>query len=162
MPAVLLGEDKMSLTDYVIVLFIALFLAYAIYDEFIMDRLKGPTQLKVLLKRRNKLDSLIFVGLVAILIYHNVNNQGPRITTTLLMALAFLSVYLFWIRLPKLLFKPEGFYYANIFIDYRRIKAMNLSEDGILVIELENRRLLIHVRKLDDLESIYHYMVQQQ
>jgi uncharacterized membrane protein YobD (UPF0266 family) len=39
---------------------------------------------------------------------------------------------------------------------------MNLSEDGILVIELENRRLLIHVRKLDDLESIYHYMVQQQ
>lgn len=152
----------MSLTDYVIVLFIALFLAYAIYDEFIMNRLKGPTYLKVQLKRRNKLDSLIFVGLVAILIYQNVNNQGPRITTTLLMALAFLSVYLFWIRLPKLLFKSEGFYYANIFIDYRRIKAMNLSEDGILVIELENRRLLIHVRKLDDLESIYHYMVQQQ
>lgn len=152
----------MSLTDYVIVLFIVLFLAYAIYDELIMTRLKGPTLLKVFLQRRNKLDSLIFVGLVAILIYQNSVNQGPKVTTTLLMVLAFLSVYLFWIRLPKLLFKPQGFWYANIFIDYSRIKTMNLSEDGILVIELESRRLLIHVRKLDDLETIYQFMVQQQ
>ncbi|MDW8846377.1 DUF986 family protein [Erwinia sp. MMLR14_017] len=152
----------MSLTDYLIILFIVLFLAYAIYDELIMTRLKGPTLLKVFLQRRNKLDSLIFVGLVAILIYQNIVNQGPRVTTTLLMVLAFLSVYLFWIRLPKLLFKPQGFWYANIFIDYSRIKTMNLSEDGILVIELESRRLLIHVRKLDDLETIYQFMVQQQ
>lgn len=152
----------MSLTDYLIILFILLFLAYAIYDELIMTRLKGPTLLKVFLQRRNKLDSLIFVGLVAILIYQNIVNQGPRVTTTLLMVLAFLSVYLFWIRLPKLLFKPQGFWYANIFIDYSRIKTMNLSEDGILVIELESRRLLIHVRKLDDLETIYQFMVQQQ
>ena len=152
----------MSLTDYLIILFILLFLAYAIYDELIMTRLKGPTLLKVFLQRRNKLDSLIFVGLMAILIYQNIVNQGPRVTTTLLMVLAFLSVYLFWIRLPKLLFKPQGFWYANIFIDYSRIKTMNLSEDGILVIELESRRLLIHVRKLDDLETIYQFMVQQQ
>jgi len=152
----------MSLTDYLIILFIVLFMAYAIFDELIMTRLKGPTLLKVFLQRRNKLDSLIFVGLVAILIYQNVINQGPRVTTTLLMVLASLSVYLFWIRLPKLLFKPQGFWYANVFIDYRRIKTMNLSEDGILVIELESRRLLIHVRKLDDLETIYQFMVQQQ
>ncbi|WLS77127.1 DUF986 family protein [Erwinia pyri] len=152
----------MSLTDYLIILFILLFLAYAIYDELIMTRLKGPTLLKVFLQRSNKLDSLIFVGLVSILIYQNIVNQGPRVTTTLLMVLAFLSVYLFWIRLPKLLFKPQGFWYANIFIDYSRIKTMNLSEDGILVIELESRRLLIHVRKLDDLETIYQFMVQQQ
>ncbi|WP_158784872.1 DUF986 family protein [Pantoea sp. BAV 3049] len=152
----------MSLTDYVIVLFITLFLLYAIYDELIMDRLHGKTGLKVLLKRRNKLDSLIFVGLIAILLYQNLNNHGPQITTTLLLALAFVSLYLFWIRLPKLLLKANGFYYANIFIAWSRIKSMNLSEDGILVIELENRRLLIHVRKLDDLESIYQFMVEQQ
>jgi len=152
----------MSLTDYLIILFIVLFMAYAIFDELIMTRLKGPTLLKVFLQRRNKLDSLIFVGLVAILIYQNIVNQGPRVTTTLLMVLASLSVYLFWIRLPKLLFKPQGFWYANVFIDYSRIKTMNLSEDGILVIELESRRLLIHVRKLDDLETIYQFMVQQQ
>lgn len=152
----------MSLTDYVIVLFIVLMLAWAIYDELVIPRLKGPTKLKVLLQRRNKMDSLIFVGLVGILIWQNVNNQGPQITTTLLMVLAFLSIYLFWIRLPKLLFKPEGFYYATFFINYSRIKNMNLSEDGILVIELERRRLLINVRKLDDLESIYQFMVHQE
>lgn len=152
----------MSLTDYVIVLFIALFLLYAVYDELIMDRLRGETRLKVLLKRRNKLDSLIFVGLVAILLYQNIAANGTRLTTTLLMALAFCSVYLFWIRQPKLLFKAQGFFYANIFIDYDRIKAMNLSEDGVLVIELEKRKLYIHVSKLDDLESIYHFMVAQQ
>lgn len=152
----------MSLTDYVIVLFIALFLLYAVYDELIMDRLRGETRLKVLLKRRNKLDSLIFVGLVAILLYQNIAANGTRLTTTLLMALAFCSVYLFWIRQPKLLFKAQGFFYANIFIDYDRIKAMNLSEDGVLVIELEKRKLYIHVSKLDDLENIYHFMVAQQ
>nr|WP_024968284.1 DUF986 family protein [Pantoea sp. IMH] len=152
----------MSLTDYVIVLFIALFLLYAVYDELIMDRLRGETRLKVLLKRRNKLDSLIFVGLVAILLYQNIAANGTRLTTTLLMALAFCSVYLFWIRQPKLLFKAQGFFYANIFIDYDRINAMNLSEDGVLVIELEKRKLYIHVSKLDDLESIYHFMVAQQ
>ncbi|MEM6159077.1 DUF986 family protein [Erwinia sp. P6884] len=151
----------MSLTDYVIVLFIALFLLYAVYDELIMDRLRGETRLKVLLKRRNKLDSLIFVGLIAILLYQNITAGGTRLTTTLLMALAFCSIYLFWIRQPKLLFKPQGFFYANIFIGYDRIKTMNLSEDGVLVIELEQRKLYIHVSKLDDLESIYHFMAAQ-
>lgn len=151
----------MSLTDYVIVLFITLLLLYAIYDELITDRLNGKTGLKVLLQRRNKLDSLIFVGLIALLLYQNVHNHGPQITTTLLLVLIFVSLYLFWFRRPKLLFKAGGFYYANIFIAYRRIKSMNLSEDGILVIELEKRRLLIHVRKLDDLENIYQFMVEQ-
>jgi len=151
----------MSLTDYAIVLFITLLLLYAIYDEMIIDRLNGRTGLKVLLKRRNKLDSLIFVGLIALLLYQNVNNHGPQITTTLLLVLIFISFYLFWFRRPKLLFKANGFYYANIFIAYHRIKGMNLSEDGILVIELEKRRLLIHVRKLDDLENIYQFMVEQ-
>ncbi|WP_034915316.1 DUF986 family protein [Erwinia sp. 9145] len=150
----------MSLTDYVIVAVIALFLLYAIYDEFIMDRLRGQTRLKVLLKRRNKLDSLIFMGLIAILLYQNVTTQGPRITATLLMVLAALSFYLFWLRRPKLLFKAQGFFFANVFIAYARIKSMNLSEDGVLVIELENRPLHVHVNKLDDLEQIYQFMIQ--
>ncbi len=52
----------MSLTDAVLMLFIALLLLYSLYDEFGMDLLKGKTRLKVALKRRNRLDSLIFVG----------------------------------------------------------------------------------------------------
>jgi uncharacterized membrane protein YobD (UPF0266 family) len=40
-------------------------------------------------------------------------------------------------------------------LEYPRIKAMNLSEDGVLVMQLEQRRLLIRVRNIDDLEKIY-------
>lgn len=150
----------MFLTDYLIVLFIVLILLYALYDEVIMGRLHGPTRLTVLLQRRNKLDSLIFVGLLAILLFKNVSEQGAQITTLLLMALAALSVWLFWIRAPKLLLKQHGFFYANVFITWDRISAINLSEDGVLVIALENRRLLIHVRQLDDLEKIYQVMLE--
>lgn len=32
---------------------------------------------------------------------------------------------------------------------------MNLSEDGVLVMQLEQRRLLIRVRNIDDLEKVY-------
>lgn len=39
---------------------------------------------------------------------------------------------------------------------------MNLSEDGVLVIELEKRRLLIQVAQLDDLERIYKFMIENQ
>jgi uncharacterized membrane protein YobD (UPF0266 family) len=61
-----------------------------------------------------------------------------------------------------MLFKSTGFYYANAFITYDRIKSMNLSEDGVLVIELEQRKLLIRVNQLDDLQNIYNLMVEHQ
>ncbi|RLM26827.1 hypothetical protein BIY29_04220 [Brenneria alni] len=152
----------MTVTDIALVVLIALALIYAIYDEFIMDRLKGKTQLRISLKRVNRLDALIFIGLVSILIYQNVMNHGEVITTSLLLFLAFMAIYLAYIRNPKLLFKSTGFFYANIFISYNRIRNMNLSEDGILVIDLERRRLLIQVSQLDDLEKIYKFMVENQ
>ncbi|WP_261644328.1 DUF986 family protein [Erwinia mallotivora] len=151
----------MTLTDCVIALFIALFLLYAIWDEVIIDRLKGKTGLKVQLKRRNRLDSLIFVGLIAILIYQNVIHHGSAVTRILLMLLAFMALYLFWFRQPRLLLKASGFYHAGVFIHWERMKSLNLSEDGILLVWLENRRLLIHVRKLDDLDNIYQFMIKQ-
>ncbi|ROR14794.1 DUF986 family protein [Erwinia sp. JUb26] len=150
----------MQLTDYLILLFIVLILLYAIYDELIMPRLNGPTRLKILLQRRTKLDSMIFIGLLAILLYQNLRVQGPQVTTLLLLALGAMAVWLFWIRAPKLLLKEHGFFFANVFITWDRISAINLSEDGVLVITLENRRLLIYVRRLDDLETIYKFMLE--
>ncbi|EHD21655.1 MULTISPECIES: DUF986 family protein [Brenneria] len=152
----------MTVTDIALVILIALALIYAIYDEFIMEIWQGKTRLRVALKRVNRLDALIFIGLVIILIYQNVMNNGAVITSSLLLFLAFMAIYLAYIRRPKLLFKPTGFFYANIFIPYNRIKNMNLSEDGVLVIDLERRRLLIQVEKLDDLEKIYNFMVENQ
>ena len=152
----------MSLTDVVILLFILLLLLFAIYDQWIMPRRNGKTHLHVALQRRSKIDGTIFIGLIMILIYNNVARQGPVITTTLLMALILVAIYLFWIRTPQLLLKSQGLYFANVWVNYDRIKSMNLSEDGVLVIQLEQRRLLVRVKKLDDLERIYQTMIENQ
>ncbi|ECE2842282.1 DUF986 family protein, partial [Salmonella enterica] len=37
-----------------------------------------------------------------------------------------------------------------------------LSEDGVLVMQLEQRRLLIRVRNIDDLEKIYKLLIENQ
>ncbi|MGS3447352.1 DUF986 family protein [Klebsiella electrica] len=152
----------MTLTDLVLILFILVLLAFAIYDQFIMPRRHGPLLLAIPLLRRSRVDGIIFVALTAILIYNNVISHGALITTWLLSALALMGWYLFWIRTPKVIFKPTGFFFANIWIEYKRIKAMNLSEDGVLVMQLEQRRLLIRVRNIDDLEKIYKLLVSTQ
>ncbi|MEB5704795.1 DUF986 family protein [Pantoea anthophila] len=150
----------MSLTDALIALCIAALLLFALYDEVILPRRRGPVRLRVALQRRHKIDSLIFIGLLLILLGNNISHHGPQLTTTLLMVLSFLAFWLFWLRRPTLLMKAEGFFYAGVWIDYRRIQGMNLSEDGILVIQLEQRRLLIAVQQLDDLERIYNTLVE--
>ncbi len=152
----------MTVTDIVLVLFIVALLAYAIYDEFIMPRRNGETLLTLPLLRRGRIDAFIFAGLVVILIYNNVTSHGAILTTWLLCALALMAIYLFWIRSPKLIFKKQGFFFANVWIEYNRIKEMNLSEDGVLVMQLEQRRLLIRVKNIDDLEKIYTLIVKTQ
>ncbi|MEG5901373.1 DUF986 family protein [Enterobacter bugandensis] len=152
----------MTVTDIVLVLFIVALLAYAIYDEFIMPRRNGETLLTLPLLRRGRIDAFIFAGLVVILIYNNVTSHGAILTTWLLCALALMAIYLFWIRSPKLIFKKQGFFFANVWIEYNRIKEMNLSEDGVLVMQLEQRRMLIRVKNIDDLEKIYTLLVKTQ
>ena len=152
----------MTVTDIVLVVFIVALLAYAIYDEFIMPRRHGATLLTVPLLRRGRIDAFIFAGLLVILIYNNVMSQGELLTTWLLCTLALMAMYLFWIRAPKLIFKSHGFFFANVWIEYNRIKEMNLSEEGVLVMQLEQRRLLIRVKDIDDLEKIYKIMVKTQ
>ncbi|HCB1615632.1 TPA: DUF986 family protein, partial [Serratia marcescens] len=98
----------------------------------------------------------------AILIYRNVTTNGAVLTTYLLISLALLAIYISYIRPPKMVFKAQGFFFANVFVEYNRIKAMNLSEDGILAVDLEQRRLLVQVNHLDDLERIYHFFVDNQ
>ena len=152
----------MTVTDIVLVLFIVALLAYAIYDEFIMPRRHGETLLALPLLRRGRVDAFIFAGLIVILIYNNVMSHGALLTTWLLCALALMAIYLFWIRTPKIIFKRSGFFFANVWIEYNRIKEMNLSEDGVLVMQLEQRRLLIRVKNIDDLERIYQLLLKVQ
>ncbi|MEX9251333.1 DUF986 family protein [Pseudenterobacter timonensis] len=152
----------MTIADIVLVLFIAALLAYAIYDEFILPRRYGETLLSLPLLRRGRVDGAIFAGLLAILIYNNMMNHGALLTTWLLCALALMAIYLFWIRTPKIIFKSTGFFFSSAWIEYNRIKEMNLSEDGVLVMQLEQRRLLIRVKNIDDLEKIYKLLIRTQ
>ncbi|WP_318365127.1 DUF986 family protein [Enterobacter sp.] len=152
----------MTITDIVLILFVVALLAWAIYDELIMPKRHGETLLALPLLRRSRIDGFIFAGLLVILIYNNVTNNGSVLTTWLLCALVLLAIYLFWIRAPKIIFKTTGFFFANVWIEYSRIQKMNLSEDGVLVMQLEQRRLLIRVKNIDDLERISHLFMQNQ
>ncbi|WP_445497587.1 DUF986 family protein [Photorhabdus sp. SF281] len=150
----------MSLNDMVLVGLIVLMLAFAVYDEFVVNLLKGKTCLQIKLKRKHKIDALIFIILTLIVVYNNITAYGSRLTTYLLLFTILVTIYIAYIRSPKLLFKNNGFFYANTFISYDRIKTINLSEDGILVIGLENKKLYISVSQLDDLEKIYKFLIE--
>ncbi|EMI5489126.1 DUF986 domain-containing protein [Providencia stuartii] len=149
----------MTLNDSILAIIILLMLLYAIYDEFIQHLLKGKTLLKVNLKRKHRADAIIFIVLICIVIYTNISRNGSMLTTYLLMVTILMSVYLAFIRTPKLFFKQKGFYFANTFILFDRIKTMNLSEDGILIVGLEHKKIYIQVSQLDDLQRIYEFLI---
>lgn len=149
----------MTFNDAILAIIILIMLMYAIYDEFIQHLLKGKTLLKVNLKRKNRVDATIFIILICIVIYTNIVRHGNLLTTYLLLITIFMSIYLAFIRTPKLFFKQTGFYFANTFILYDRIKTMNLSEDGILLIGLEKKKINVQVSHLDDLQRIYEFLI---
>ncbi|WP_340608765.1 DUF986 family protein [Xenorhabdus bharatensis] len=149
----------MSLNDIVLIILILLMFAFAIYDEFIVNHLRGKTLLTIKLKRKHRIDALIFIILVSIIIYNNAVTQGNPLTTYLLSFIILISIYFGYMRSPKLIFKKEVFYYSNRLFYYDKIKAMNLSEDGILMIDFETKKIYIAVTKLDDLEKIYKFLL---
>lgn len=150
---------QMTLNDAILAIIILIMLVYAIYDEFIQGILKGKTLLKVNLKRKHRADAIIFIVLICIVIYTNIARHGNLLTTYLLMITIFMAIYLAFIRRPKVFFKQTGFYFANTFIYYERIKTMNLSEDGILMIGLEQKKIHVQVNHLDDLQKIYDFFI---
>lgn len=149
----------MTLNDFILAIVILLMLLYAIYDEFILQLRKGKTLLKINLKRKHRVDAIIFIVLICIVIYTNISRHGSMLTTYLLMVTIMMSIYLAFIRTPKLFFKQKGFYFANTFILFERIKTMNLSEDGVLIIGLEHKKIHIQVSQLDDLQRIYEFLI---
>ncbi len=141
--------------DILLLILVLLLLAFIFYEKYIIGIMHGNTLCKISLKRKNKVDYLIFIGLVGVFIYHTDLSNSHALTNYLLFILALEAVYISCIRTPKLLFKNTGFFYAGVFIFYHRIKDINLSEDGVLIIGLEQRQLLIYVTHLDDLEKVY-------
>ncbi|MDR0218254.1 MAG: DUF986 family protein [Enterobacteriaceae bacterium] len=149
----------MSVNDIILMISIILMLAFAIYDEFLIHYFKGKTLLTIKLKRKHRIDVSIFIVLILIIIYNNITSNGELLTTYLLSFIILMGIYFGYIRSPKLFFKETGFYYANRFFNYEKIKAMNLSEDGILMIDLEINKIYISVKELDDLDNIYQFFL---
>lgn len=152
----------MTLTEGLLLGCIVVVLAYAIYLEWILPRRNGKTLLRVNLLRKGRADSLIFIVLLGIVIYQHYTGRGAPLTLYLLTFLLISVCYISFIRRPVLLFKPEGFYYGNLFIAYTRIRRLHLSEEGVLFIHLEQRKLPIHVQYIGDLDNIKNILFKNQ
>jgi uncharacterized membrane protein YobD (UPF0266 family) len=152
----------MTLTDGLLLGCIVLVLAYAVHLEWLLPQRKGKTLLRVNLLRKGRADSLIFIALLGIVIYRHYTGQGAPLTLYLLTFLLIAVCYISFIRRPVLLFKPEGFYYDNLFIGYTRIRHLHLTEEGVLFIHLEQRKLPIHVQYIGDLEKIKNILFKNQ
>ncbi|MBF0750678.1 MULTISPECIES: DUF986 family protein [unclassified Pasteurella] len=132
------------MVNVILFLTILLFFSYAIYEQFLIEKRKGQTKLKVPLKKQHKIDSLIFIGLIIILVYQSFTQSGYISPTTLflLAAIIILAIYNTFFRTSMLIFKTEGVFYLNIYIDYQKIHQLNLTQNNILVINLKNKKSL--------------------
>lgn len=139
----------------VTVLVISLFL---IHDRILQARRHGRSILVVPLCRRHKMETLFFVLMMIYLIIERQRAPHPLLTIIELSLLILLLLYLGWIRRPHMHFKPNGFFFENIFIAKNRIHNLKLTEQGVLLIQLEHKQLRVHVLDLDDLEKIYHQL----
>ncbi|WP_242650048.1 DUF986 family protein, partial [Rodentibacter trehalosifermentans] len=139
-------------------------LIFYYFTLFYLCRLRsvpnGKTKLKVALKKQHKIDALILVALILILVYQAVMQSGhiSPITLFFLTIIIILAIYSTFFRTPMLIFKPQGFFYANIYIDYQKIHQLNLTQNHILVIDLTNKkRLFAPLANKTDVQQVINF-----
>ncbi|MBC1342518.1 DUF986 family protein [Listeria welshimeri] len=128
---------------------------YILYNDAVIPLWKGKTVLTVKLRSRGRWDGYIFVGIIALLFISNTFfREGPQLTSILLAVMGILFIYICFFRSSKAVFKETGLFYALLFFPYSKIERINLSEDGILVIETNRQRLMLFARSEKDLEKM--------
>lgn len=138
----------------ILMLCILAYFAYAFWEQFGIDRIKGKTRLKVRLKKRTKLDSLIFITLIAVIIWQSEGHIAP-FTVYLLAFLVLLSLYMAFLRTPMLIFKKDGFFFENIFVSFDKIQAVNLADNHKLVFDLKNgKRMVAWLNQQTDVDAV--------
>lgn len=150
------------MTNTILFLFILLSLLFAVYDQILMDRLKGPTKLTIILKKQKTIDTWLLIGLIILSIGYGVQNQISAFTLYLLSTCIILAVYLAFFRSPRLLLKQNGVFFANIYFNYAKIYQINIAEintnEKVLVIDLHGgRRLLAQPENEKDLQSVVNF-----
>ncbi|MBF2598828.1 DUF986 family protein [Listeria seeligeri] len=140
-----------------IFLFVAniLTLLYILYNDAVIPLWKGKSVLTVKLRSRGRWDGYLFVGIIALLFVSNAFfREGPFPTSVLLAIMGVLFIYICFFRSSRAVFKETGIFYALLFFPYDKIERMNLSEDGILVIETSRQRLMLFAKSEKDLEKM--------
>ncbi|MDA3979354.1 MULTISPECIES: YobD family protein [Gallibacterium] len=139
---------------------ILLYLLFAIYDQFIMDKRYGKTELKVRLLRKLKIESIVMLLLIWIAVYQALPQGLETVTIYLLVMLSILLIYHAFIRYPVFLLKQEGFFLNNLYIPYQHIQTINISENGFLQIVLKNNKQLpVYIDDVDDVAKVLQFLV---
>lgn len=150
----------MYVTINVLLIFtIAVLCLFVLYTELLVSYKRGKSLLVVKLRHRHRLDGVIFVVLIAISFYRYHIYGEDKLTGFSLVILFTMSFYIYFIRQPKLVLKAAGFFYSNFFISYNRITNIRLSEDGVLVFMLGDKKIFIYVHHINDLERIYEKLI---
>ncbi|MDE8035529.1 DUF986 family protein [Actinobacillus equuli subsp. equuli] len=146
------------MTNIILLIGITAVLAFAIYDQVIMPKLKGETKLTVQLQRQVKGDAWILIGLITLTMVYGVQNGIESLTIYLLAFSIILCVYVTFLRSPRLLLKEQGFFFANVFFEYANIHQINLAQSQIIVIDLKSgRRLLVRIQTPEDIEKVVNF-----
>jgi uncharacterized membrane protein YobD (UPF0266 family) len=136
-------------------------LAYILYDDFLVRLFKGKTVLSVRLKKRNYIDQLVLAALLVIIFISNaIKGENNTVMNIVLILLILALLYNTFIKTPCVRFKSDGFFYGLSYTKYDQVKKMNLSEDGVLVVDTNRRRMLLYARKIEDLEKVLHVLVE--
>ncbi len=143
------------MTNILLIIAIILSLSYIVYDQIIMDKLKGKTKLMIRLVRQANIDTGILIALIALILFQGVQNGIEPLTVFLLSGCIVLAVYSAFIRYPRLLLKEQGFFFGNIYFLYSNIEQINLSEQSVLVIDLKSKkRLFVRIQHAEDIEKV--------
>ncbi|MBF0784138.1 DUF986 domain-containing protein [Muribacter muris] len=146
------------MTNAILLLGILAGFAYALYDQILMDRLKGENRLSVELQRQAGIDVWISVGLIILTVINSLQTGIEPLTLFLLAICILLCLYLAFFRSPRLILKQQGFFFANVYFDYAKIRQINLADKQILVIDLHNgRRLLVRIKQQSDVERVVNF-----
>jgi uncharacterized membrane protein YobD (UPF0266 family) len=136
-------------------------LAYILYDDLLVRLFKGKTVLSVRLKKRNYIDQLVLAALLVIIFISNaIKGENNTVMNIVLILLILALLYNTFIKTPCVRFKSDGFFYGLSYTKYDQVKKMNLSEDGVLVVDTNRRRMLLYARKIEDLEKVLHVLVE--
>ncbi|MFC0323505.1 YobD family protein [Gallibacterium melopsittaci] len=139
---------------------IVLYFLYAIYDQFLMDKRYGKTELKIRLLRKLRIESVVMLVLIWIAVYQALPQGLESGTLYLLVMLSILLVYHAFIRYPVFLLKKEGCFLNNLYIPYQHINTINISENGFLQLVLKNGKALpVYICDVDDVPKVLQFFV---